>query len=46
MKPKKKNNTLCDRCFGKCKQNKEMILITCPKYKPKPKQLVFDFKEK
>ena len=44
IKPNMEINKLCKRCLNKCKQNKESILVSCPKFKEKPKQLVFSFK--
>ena len=43
-KPKIDINKLCKRCLNKCKQNKDTILVSCPKFKEKPKQLFFVFK--
>ena len=37
-------NHLCEKCLNKCKQKKDSTLISCPKFKPKPKQLFFIFK--
>jgi len=47
MKPKKELgeiNILCEKCSRKCKQNKETLLVSCPKFKQKPQQLTFNFK--
>ena len=48
MNPNKKYqeyNNLCVRCSGKCKQKKDLTLISCPKFNAKPKQLFLDFKD-
>ena len=49
MKSKKESfeiNTLCEKCSRKCKQNKETLLVSCPKFKQKPQQLTFNFSMK
>ncbi|MCB5263009.1 MAG: hypothetical protein LHW64_07355 [Candidatus Cloacimonetes bacterium] len=32
-------NRVCERCLRKCKQNAQVQLLTCPRFKPKPVQL-------
>ncbi|MCB5265429.1 MAG: hypothetical protein LHW41_04180 [Candidatus Cloacimonetes bacterium] len=32
-------NRVCERCTRLCKQNKEVQLLTCPRFKPKAVQL-------
>lgn len=32
-------NKICARCCRKCKQRKEVFLLSCPRYSPKPVQL-------
>ncbi|HRY83053.1 MAG TPA: hypothetical protein P5533_00300 [Candidatus Cloacimonadota bacterium] len=32
-------NKICAKCTRKCKQRKEVHLISCPRYNPKPVQL-------
>ena len=40
-------NKLCKNCYFSCKQMDNVKLVSCPRYKYKPYQLVFDFwKEK
>ena len=49
MKAKKYSteiNKLCERCKNKCKQDKEITLLSCPKFKAKPQQLTLNFKIK
>lgn len=36
-------NPLCIRCSRRCKQRKNQILLTCPKFKEKDKQLEIKF---
>jgi len=42
----KEYNKLCETCVKECKQPYKAILISCPNYKKKPKQLEFKFKFK
>ena len=39
-------NKLCGQCENKCKQTKDIVLLSCPEYKEKAKQLTLDFKVK
>ncbi len=39
-------NKLCEACTKTCKQSHSVVLISCPKFKAKPKQLEFSFKFK
>ena len=45
MKSLKKDeiNKLCKRCKKSCKQSKDIVLISCPNFKPMPVQLEFSF---
>jgi len=36
-------NKLCEKCTRKCKQKKEITLLSCPKFKQKPVQLTMNF---
>lgn len=40
----KEYNKLCEACEKDCKQNKSVVLISCQRFKAKPKQLEFSFK--
>lgn len=44
-KNNKKNeiNKLCDRCERSCKQTAATILLSCPNFVKKPKQMEFKF---
>lgn len=42
----KEFNKLCETCCKECKQAPKVVLISCPNYKKKPKQLEFKFKFK
>jgi|GEM_PF-6700016 hypothetical protein len=37
-------NKLCEKCIKECKQPYNAMLIACPNFKKKPKQLEFQFK--
>ena len=43
-KEPQEQNKLCKKCLYNCRQSKDITLINCPKFKPKPQQLVFKFK--
>lgn len=32
-------NSICERCLRKCKQDKDVKLLSCPRFDPKPVQL-------
>lgn len=32
-------NKICERCTRKCKQRKEVHLLSCPRYNPRPIQM-------
>ena len=36
-------NRICERCLRKCKQRKEVHLLSCPRYNPRPIQMEIKF---
>jgi hypothetical protein len=42
----KKINKLCEKCIKKCKQSDMILLLKCPDFDEKPKQLEINFKTK
>lgn len=42
-KPQPEYNAICTKCTRKCKQRKEVHLISCPRYNPKPVQMEIKF---
>ncbi|MDD3051760.1 MAG: hypothetical protein PHR06_11515 [Candidatus Cloacimonetes bacterium] len=40
---KKDINPLCENCEKKCKQSSSVVLISCPNFEMKPKQLTIKF---
>ncbi len=42
----KKINKLCEKCIKKCKQSNMVVLLKCPDFEEKPKQLEINFKVK
>ncbi|HNX37342.1 MAG TPA: hypothetical protein PL124_03495 [Candidatus Cloacimonadota bacterium] len=36
-------NAICEKCMRKCKQRKDVHLLSCPRYNPKPVQLEIKF---
>ncbi len=42
----KKINKLCEKCVKKCKQSDKVVLLKCPDFEEKPKQLEINFSVK